>query len=75
MFGGCDDHLEDVSDFVSYNLKNQSGATLRVVVGSFKLEKDLLSTSAHRLLPYKDRLLVVGGVGRRFPWVDVLTAK
>ena len=75
IFGGFDDHLEDVNDFVSYNLKNQKWSNIKSGSGSFKLEKDLQSTSAHRLLPYKDGLLVVGGFGRRFPWVDVLTAK
>lgn len=72
ILGGFDHNFDDVTTFVSYDISNNKWCDIRESSGRYKLEGALRATSAHCLVPYADGMLVVGGFGRTFPWVDII---
>lgn len=71
IFGGFTGLYEDVSTFLEYD---PAKSTWENVVSKYSMKKAPEAAGAHRIVSLHDRLLIVGGYGQEFPWLQVISA-
>ena len=73
VYGGFNRSFDDVGTFLLYDLIDKQWQNPREDL-KFKIKGHLSPNSAHRLLPFHDGFLIVGGFNKEFPWIDMLHA-
>lgn len=73
IFGGYGNDHEDTDGFFAYNLSSKEWCDIHGN-GKYQINRPVKQNSGHCLLPFHDGLLIVGGYGRSFPWVDTICA-